>query len=69
MFVVGFTLIVPVVGPEGVHAYVPPGIFTVEAIVPELPLHIATVFGRLMVGTGFTVIADELGKLGQPFKV
>ena len=69
MFVVGLTVIVPVVGPEGFQTYEPPGKLTVDAIVPELPLQIAIEFGKLTVGTGLTVTVDELGKLGQPFNV
>jgi hypothetical protein len=45
------------------------GRFTVEESVPELPSHIAIELGKLIVGTGLTVTVDELGKLGQPFKV
>jgi hypothetical protein len=60
---------VPVVGPDGVHAYVPLGRLTVDVSVPELPLQIAIELGKLTVGTGLTVTVDELGKLGQPFNV
>jgi len=55
VFVVGLTVIVPVVGPEGFQTYEPPGKLTVDAIVPELPLQIAIEFGKLTVGTGLTV--------------
>jgi len=65
---VGLTATSGVVAPVD-HTYEPPGKFTVDGIVTELPEQTELVEGIDIVGTGFTVTLPDAGALEHPLAV